>query len=165
MRHTVIPPFAGLSSLLILAACQSMPSPEAGKAEVGAAAEAWAGALNSCNAAGAAALYQPDAVLWGTFAPAIISGRAGVQQYFERVCTANPPPKVNFGEQLIRVYGDTAFNSGTYTFAVVMQGQPRSLASRYSFSYRKVDGRWLIADHHSSPLPSPPAAPASAPAR
>ena len=90
MRHTVILLIAGLS----LAACQSMPSPEATKPEVAATTQAWAGAFNSCNATGAAALYQPDAVLWGTFAPAIISGRPGVQQYFERVCSANPPPKV-----------------------------------------------------------------------
>lgn len=163
MRHTVISLFAGLS----LAACQSMTSssPEAAKSEVAAATQAWGGAFNSCNAVAAAALYHPDAVLWGTYAPAIISGRPGVQQYFERVCSANPPPKVSFGEQLIRVYGETAINSGTYTFAVVIQSQPRSLPARYSFSYRKVDGQWLIADHHSSALPSPPPPAASAPAR
>jgi hypothetical protein len=72
---------------------------------------------------------------------------------------------VSFGEQLTRVYGDTAINSGAYTFAAVIQGQPRSFPARFSFTYRKVEGRWLIADHHSSALPGPPAAAASAPAR
>lgn len=161
MRRNLIPWLAGMS----LAACQSMPSAEAAKSEAAVATQAWAAAFNSCNAAGAAALYQPDAVLWGTFAPAIISGRAGVQRYFERVCSADPPPKVSFGEQLLRVYGDTAINSGTYAFSFVVQGQPRSALARFSFTYRKVDGQWLIADHHSSALPAPPAAPASAPAR
>jgi len=90
MRHAALPLFVAL-----LSACQSMPSPEATKSEVTAAAQAWAGAFNSCNAVAAAELYQPDAVLWGTVAPTITSGRAGVQQYFERVCSANPPPKVS----------------------------------------------------------------------
>jgi hypothetical protein len=64
-----------------------------------------------------------------------------------RGCSANPPPKLSFGQQLIRVYGDTAINSGTYAFAVVIQSQPHALPARYSFTYRKVDGQWLIADH------------------
>jgi len=138
-----------------LAGCQTI-APEATKSEAGAAIQAWADAFNSCNAAAAAMLYQADAVLWGTFAPSIISGRPGVQQYFERACSANPPPKVTVGEQLLRVYGDTAINSGTYAFTVVVQGQPRRLPARFSFTYRRVDGQWLIADHHSSSLPAAP---------
>jgi len=149
----------GVWLIAMLAGCQSVPSPEAAQREAGAALQAWSEAFNSCNAVGAAALYQSDAVLWGTFAPAIISGRAGVQQYFERVCTANPPPKVTVGQQLVRVYGDTAINSGTYAFAGVAQGQQYNLPARYSFTYRRVDGRWQIADHHSSALPAAPAAP------
>jgi uncharacterized protein (TIGR02246 family) len=145
-----------------LLGCQTTSSPETARSEVGAATQAWVDAFNGCNAVAAANLYQPDAVLWGTFSPTIISGRAGVQQYFERVCSANPPPKVTVGQQLPRVYGDTAINSGTYAFAVVVQGQPRTLPARYSFAYRKVGGQWLIADHHSSSLPSPPAAAAAA---
>ena len=143
-----------------LAGCQTMQSSDAAAVEVGAAGRTWAEAFNSCNATGAGALYQPDAVLWGTFARTIISGRSGVQQYFERVCQANPPPKVALGEQpLLRVYGDTAIASGTYTFNAVSQGQPVAIPARYSFTYRKVSGQWLIADHHSSALPAAPAAP------
>jgi uncharacterized protein (TIGR02246 family) len=149
-----------LPLLGLVAACQSMQSPDAAKSEVAAASQTWAGAFNSCNAAGAAGLYLPDGVLWGTLARTIISGRPGVQGYFERVCAGALSFKVSFGEQLIRVYGDTAINSGTYTFTAVVQGQPRLFPARYSFTYRKVDGQWLIADHHSSALPAPPAPPA-----
>ena len=78
---------------------------------------------------------------------------------------SQPATKGGLGEQLIRVYGDTAINSGAYTFVAMIQGQPRTLPARYSFTYRKVDGQWLIADHHSSALPAPPPPPASAPAR
>jgi uncharacterized protein (TIGR02246 family) len=152
------------SVVLVLAGCQTMTSPDAAKAEVHAATQAWAAAFNACDASKAAGLYHPDAVLWGTYAPEIISTPAGIRQYFERVCSSGPPPKVNLREQLVRVYDDTAVDSGTYTFAVVVQGQPRSIPARYSLTYRKTSGQWLIIDHHSSALPAPPQ-PASAPPR
>ena len=147
-----------------LVACQTMPSPEVAKAEAQAATQAWVAAFNSCDAGKAVALYHPEAVLWGTVARAIISTPAGIQQYFERVCSASPQPKVALGEQLVRVYGETAINSGNYTFTVFPGGQTVQVPARYSFTYRKTNGQWLIVDHHSSTLPAPPQA-ASAPAR
>lgn len=160
MRHA-FPCFLAVA----LVGCQSLPaSSDAMKSEVGLATRAWAAAVNSCDANKAAALYDPEAVLWGTVAPTIISSRAGVRQYFERVCSANPPPKVTFGEQRIRVYGDTAVNSGMYTFTIFPGGQARAFPARYSFTYRKEDGQWLIVDQHSSALPAPPE-PASAASR
>jgi hypothetical protein len=63
------------------------------------------------------------------------------------------------GEQRIRVYGDLAINTGTYTFigpARDAAGKPISRPARFSFVYRNRDGRWLIVDHHSSAVPPPP---------
>ena len=153
-----------LLSAAALSACQSLPRTEDVKAEVGTASQRWATAFNECNSSKAAALYDNASVLWGTVSASIISSRAGVAQYFERVCAANPQPKVVFGEQQIRVYGDIALNSGTYTFTVFPAGQARQFPARFSFAYRKHEGQWLIVDHHSSALPAPPTAPA-APAR
>jgi len=127
--------------------------------EVGQASQSWASAFNTCNSAKAAALYDSEAVLWGTVSPTLITSSPGVQQYFERVCASNPKPRVVLGEQHIRIYGDTAVNSGTYTFTVFPGGQPIQVAARLSFTYRKNGGQWLIVDHHSSALPSPPQAP------
>jgi hypothetical protein len=67
-----------------------------------------------------------------------------------------PGRKVAFGDQLIRVYGDTAVNTGYYTFSFVKDGETKSLPARYSFTYVKSGERWLIVDHHSSAMPSPP---------
>lgn len=149
---------------LLLVGCQSLPSADVAKSEVQAATDAWVAAFNSCDAVKAGVLYHPEAVLWGTVAPAIISTPAGIRQYFERVCSASPQPKVALGEQLVRVYGDTAISSGYYTFTAFPGGQARQFAARDSFTYRRSDGRWLIVDHHSSALPAPPQ-PASAPSR
>jgi len=68
----------------------------------------------------------------------------------------DPSYKAVIGEQRIRVYGDMAINSGTYTFSEVRDGKPTSRPARFSFVYRHRDGRWLIVDHHSSAVPSPP---------
>ncbi len=153
-----VPMRYALSALLAIgmAGCQSMPSSESTKAEVGQAAQNWASAFNSCDTIKATALYDSEAVLWGTVAPVIITSSAGIRQYFERACSSSPKPRVVFGEQHIRVYGETAINSGTYTFTVFPGGQPFQLPARYSFTYRRKDGQWLIVDHHSSALPSPP---------
>lgn len=151
----------------VLAGCASAPMTDAAStAEVAAAATSWATAFNECSAEKLAAMYLPDAALWGTASPALISTPAGVRQYFDRACAAKPQFKVAFGDQRVRVYGHAANNSGVYTFSRTVDGQVRPVTARYSFAYRKVNGAWLIADHHSSLLPAaPPAAPAaSAPA-
>jgi len=67
-----------------------------------------------------------------------------------------PSLKVNFGEQLIRVYGDTAVNTGYYTFSYVKDGETKTLPARYSFTFVKEGGNWMIVDHHSSAMPAAP---------
>ena len=53
----------------------------------------------------------------------------------------------------IRVYGDTAINTGYYTFSFLKDGESKSLPARYSFVYVKRNGDWKIVDHHSSKVP------------
>jgi hypothetical protein len=97
-----------------------------------------------------------DAVLWGTLSPTVRSDRAAVRDYFVTAFKVLPGLKVSFGDQLIRVYGNTAVNTGYYTFAYGKDGDTKSLPARYSFTYVKNGERWLIVDHHSSAMPPPP---------
>ena len=60
------------------------------------------------------------------------------------------------GERRVRVYGDTAVNTGYYTFSYEKDGQTQTLPARYSFTLVNDDGKWLIVDHHSSAMPAPP---------
>lgn len=150
-----------LAAVALLAGCQASFQAGVGtkadpKQAVAAAAQAWSDAFNKCDAAQISHLYAPDAVLWGTVSQAIISTPEGVRQYFEKACAMTPPPKVAFGEQLVRVHGDAATNSGSYTFTVMRDGKPVPLAARYTLAYKKVGSRWLIVDHHSSLRPAPP---------
>ena len=126
------------------------------KAEVAAATLAWGQALGGDDPEKVLTLYSDDAVLWGTLSPTLRSNRAALQDYFVSAFKVLPGLKVAFGDQLIRVYGNTAINTGYYTFSYVKDSETKSLPARYSFTYVKNGERWLIVDHHSSAMPSPP---------
>jgi hypothetical protein len=95
-------------------------------------------------------------VLWGTLSPKLRADRAALRDYFMTAFKVLPGLKVDFGDQLIRVYGDTAVNSGYYTFSYIKDGETTIFPARYSFTYVKNGDHWLIVDHHSSAMPSPP---------
>jgi uncharacterized protein (TIGR02246 family) len=125
----------------------------ADEAGVAAAASRWTQLFVDDNPDTILALYDDDAVLWGTLSPVILRGKPAVRGYFERAYKALPGHKVSFGEQHVRVFGDIAINSGYYTFSFVRDGQPQTIPARYSFVYRKRGNDWIIVDHHSSAVP------------
>jgi uncharacterized protein (TIGR02246 family) len=126
------------------------------KDEVAAATAAWAQALAEDDPDKVLPLYSSDAVLWGTISPKLRSDPAALRDYFVGAFKALPGLKVTFGDQLIRVFGNTAVNTGYYTFSYVQNGESRIFPARYSFTYVKNGDRWMIVDHHSSAMPSPP---------
>ena len=101
-------------------------------------------------------LYADDAVLWGTLSLMVRSDRAALRDYFVTAFRVLPGLKVTFGDQLIRVYGNAAINTGYYTFSYSKDGEVKILPARYSFTYINNGERWLIVDHHSSAMPSAP---------
>lgn len=126
------------------------------KEDVASAASRWAQALGEDDPDKVLPLYSDDAVLWGTLSPTVRADRAALRDYFVTAFRVLPGLKVAFGEQLIRVYGATAVNTGYYTFSYAKDGETKSLPARYSFTYVKNGDHWLIIDHHSSALPAPP---------
>jgi uncharacterized protein (TIGR02246 family) len=143
-----------LASLVILG---STPLIHAGpKEDVAAATQAWIDAMSSHDADRVVALYDPEAVLWGTRSPSLRDTPPTVREYFNILKTVPPSYKAVLGEQRIRIYGDIAINTGTYTFSEERDAKPVVRPARFSFVYRNRDGRWLIVDHHSSAVPAPP---------
>jgi uncharacterized protein (TIGR02246 family) len=126
------------------------------KEDVAAATMTWGETLGQNDPAKIVLLYATDGVLWGTLSPTLRSNRAALREYFVGAFKVLPSLKVGFGEQLIRVYGDTAVNTGYYTFSYVKDGEPKTLPARYSFTFVKDGGSWKIVDHHSSAMPSTP---------
>jgi uncharacterized protein (TIGR02246 family) len=124
--------------------------------EVAAAAQTWATVFADNNPDTMLPLYAKDGVLWGTLSPSVRSDPAAVKAYFVGAFQALPKATVKFGDQLIRVYGNTAVNTGYYTFSYTKDGETKSIPARYSFTYVKDGNDWKIVDHHSSAVPPPP---------
>jgi uncharacterized protein (TIGR02246 family) len=99
------------------------------------------------------ALYAEDAVLWGTISTERRDTPAAITDYFVNALNKLPELSVTFDDPHIRVYGDTAINTGSYTFSYEKDGKTATLPARYSFTYVKRDGDWMIVDHHSSAMP------------
>jgi len=139
-----------LGSLLVAPVASAGP-----KEDVAAVTAKWAVTLGEDNPDTILPLYAKDAVLWGTLSPTVRSDPAALRDYFVRAFAALPGLKVTFGEQLIRIYGNTAVNTGYYTFSFVKEGETKTLPARYSFTLVKKGGTWLVVDHHSSAMPPP----------
>lgn len=141
-----------LMSLLILVIPTLVLAGPSG--DIGAATQAWVDGMNSHNAERVVALYDPEAVLWGTRSSTIRDTPATVRDYFKVLQTVPSSYKVVLGEQRIRIYGDIAINTGTHTFSEDRDGKSVARPARFSFVYRNRDGRWMIVDHHSSAVPA-----------
>ncbi len=126
------------------------------KEDVAATTAAWAQVFAQNDPDKIASLYSKDGVLWGTLSPTVRSDPTAIRAYFVSAFTALPQAKVSFGDQLIRVYGNAAINTGYYTFSYVKDGETKTIPARYSFTYVKDGDRWMIADHHSSAIPTTP---------
>ena len=135
-----------------VSACATGPRDVGASEQVIAAALAWRAAYDSRDPSRIAALYDSDAVLWGTTSKTMASSPAAIAEYFKDAA-ARPNARVSFGEQNVRVYGDVAVNTGYYTFSGVRDGQPTQRPARYTLVFRKREGKWLIVDHHSSYVP------------
>jgi len=142
-----------LSIVLVSFAPLALAGP---KEDVAAATLAWGQALGEDDPDKVLPFYSDDAVLWGTLSPTVRADRAALRDYFVTAFKVLPGLKVAFGDQLIRVYGDTAVNTGYYTFSYVKDGETKSLPARYSLTYVKNGEHWRIVDHHSSAMPSTP---------
>ena len=106
----------GLALTVVLLSFGSIAS--AGpKEDVFAATSEWGRALGEDDPDKVLQLYADDAVLWGALSPTVRADRAALRDYFVTAFRVLPGLKVAFGDQLIRVYGNAAINTGYYTFS------------------------------------------------
>ena len=142
---------------LAFSLCGIFPTVWAGDEEdVAAAMNMWRDNLASGTAEDPSkilSLYADDGILWGTISSTLRDTPEAVKDYFVNAYQKLPQLTVTFEDPHIRIYGDTAINTGYYTFSYEKDGETKTLPARYSFTYVKRDGQWLIADHHSSGMP------------
>lgn len=144
----------GMLLLALLSACATTTGDAGTGGNDGAAAAtaAWRAAYNSRDPARITAMYDSDAVLWGTTAKKIAPNPSAIADYFKDAAK-RPNARVTFGEEHLRVYGDVAVSAGYYTFSDVRDGKEISRPARYGMTFRNRNGKWLIVAHHSSEMP------------
>lgn len=140
--------------LVFLSACASNPGiRETGaRTDAAAATAGWRDAYNSRDPGRITAMYDADAVLWGTTAKVISANPDAIAEYFKGAAK-RPNARVAFGEQHLRTYGDVAVSTGYYTLSDVREGRSISRPARFTMVFRNRSGHWLIVAHHSSEIP------------
>lgn len=119
------------------------------KSEILALFDTWNASLATGNPEAVAAHYAEDAILLPTLSAEVREDQASRIDYFTYFMGAQPQGELD--ETNVRVFGDTAINSGIYTFTF---NDGTSAQARYTFVYQQQDdGEWLIVEHHSSLLP------------
>lgn len=78
--------------------------------------------------------------------------RAEKEDYFKHFMEKEPIGSIDM--RWTQLYGDTAIDSGLYSFCFKRTGQ--TIHGRYTFTYKRVGQDWTITSHHSSLLPGKP---------
>jgi uncharacterized protein (TIGR02246 family) len=121
-------------------------------AEIPELFQRWNQALQTGDPGEVVKQYAFNAVLLPTVSNKVRRSHEEIKDYFVHFLQKKPRGTIN--ESSIRVYGDTAINSGIYTFEFAPPGAaPFTVQARYTFVYQWLGDRWLIVEHHSSQMP------------
>jgi uncharacterized protein (TIGR02246 family) len=121
------------------------------KQEVAAVTEQWATAFSKGDVDALTSMYSQDAVIWGISSSSMRTDPSAIREYYARLLKTFPGTRVTVREMNIRVYGDSAVNSGLLTIhRVSHDAGSKATPTRFSMVYVRRTGRWLIVDHHSS---------------
>lgn len=115
----------------------------------------WADAIRSRIPENVMELYHADGILWGTLSPTIRHGFHPIHEYFVSFLKRDEL-KCEYTENIVREYGEFLFHSGSYVFTWKAGKNRIRVPARFSFVYKKENGKWLILEHHSSLFPDLP---------
>ncbi len=140
--HRLIAVISLVSLLFLIEAAKAGPTEDAA-----AVRAQWEQVYNSGDADKFVALYTKDSMLFGSTAQ-LFAGSEGVRTYFTKL-PAGIQAKMR-DQQAIAVGPNVLLSSG---FADFTLKDGTVLPFRLTFAMVKVDGQWLIAQHHGSPVP------------
>jgi uncharacterized protein (TIGR02246 family) len=93
--------------------------------------------------------YAPDAVLLPTVSNKVRTNRAEIVDYFVKFLQNKPQGTIL--DSHVKLLGpNAAIDTGTYRFTLA---DGSTVDARYTYVYERVDGQWLIVNHHSSAMP------------
>ncbi len=108
----------------------------------------WNGALQTGDASIVTALYDVEGILLPTVSNQVRYTHDEISDYFESFLARRPQGQIDHSN--VRLLGNLAINSGTYTFTF---NDGSEINARYTFVYRWSGERWMILEHHSSQMP------------
>lgn len=124
------------------------------KSEIAALFDRWNASLRSGDPKKVVANYAPESILLPTVSNRARFTVAEKEDYFMHFLQRRPQGYID--DRIIDVDCNSATDAGLYTFRFA---DGASVKARYSFTYKKIDGQWLITSHHSSGMPEKPEAP------
>jgi uncharacterized protein (TIGR02246 family) len=130
-------------------------SAEPTKKQILALFDRWNATLATGDADKVADLYAPNGVLLPTVSPKIRTTHAEIADYFEHFLENKPVGRKD--RSVVDILDrNTAVDAGLYTFTLTDPdtGVKREVKARYTYLYEKIDGKWLVVNHHSSVLPA-----------
>jgi uncharacterized protein (TIGR02246 family) len=120
--------------------------------QIAALFDEWNAALATGDAEKVADLYAPTAVLLPTVSDEIRTTRAQIVDYFTKFLQSKPQGRID--REIITILdSNNAINTGLYTFTLTQDDVQQQVPARYTYVYERIDGNWLIVNHHSSLLP------------
>lgn len=142
-------------AMLALTGCAQNDDSRPTEQQIAALFDEWNAALAEGDADAVADLYAADGVLLPTLSPVVRANRAQITEYFAKDFLPKKP-QGTITESHIRILDDeSAAHSGNYRFTITEKnGSKSSVSARFTYVYEKIDGRWLIVEHHSSAAPA-----------
>ncbi|AVP99212.1 DUF4440 domain-containing protein [Ahniella affigens] len=154
--------FAGLLAFAALTGCASHHSHESPpadgsnercvpvtKQQIADLFVRWNNSLKTGDPKKVLANYAPKSILLPTVSKLPRIEPEEKEAYFKKFLAHRPSGEVTLS--FIDIGCNYAIDAGLYTFTY--QVPPKIIPARYSYSYRYIDGTWLITSHHSSVLP------------
>ena len=118
------------------------------------ALQQWVSTINSRQPNAFSRLYSEDAVFLPTLSQTHIRGNMDYTTYFSRLL-GKSGFRVDILELDLQMLGDvgvcSGVCSGVYDFA--LRGDDTRLEARFSMVFQRINGVYLIVNHHSSQVP------------
>ena len=144
-------------AILALLIC-SLPFATATAAPDGAQAvdEAWRKAIIANDLNAIMAVYAEDAVMWLPDAPAA-KGREAIRKSYADLLAANTVTGATLTNTHYQTSGNLSVGWGDFTLTLSpkAEGNPVTLAARFSVITRKQGGGWVYVVDHASAHPAP----------
>jgi uncharacterized protein (TIGR02246 family) len=126
--------------------------------EIAQRVKEWVQAFNEGKVEGILAQYADNAHLTGPLTPFRAEGKEAIGGTFAGVLHTFPTRMIAFPQSAVRVFNDgTAVANGYFQVTFMdPKGQASTRFGRYSITYVKLGGKWLIVEQHASILPASP---------